>query len=169
MSSRRTFLRQMLSAPAGLALTTGAGAALAGPARPAFAQDVPPPDGIWNLLQEQVPAYVQPGVPRGVQLSFADDDLSRRAVTWLTSVEDPRSIVQWGVVGATADTSELTADDLTHVQDGSSERAPFGDGADSTYLSAKRDNGPDVHHGERNRTRHGDVHGSELGQTRAGS
>ena len=29
MSSRRTFLRQMLSAPAGLALTTGAGAALA--------------------------------------------------------------------------------------------------------------------------------------------
>ncbi|AXV05616.1 Purple acid phosphatase [Euzebya pacifica] len=149
MSSRRTFLRQMLSAPAGLALTTGAGAALAGPARPAFAQDVPPPDGIWNLLQEQVPAYVQPGVPRGVQLSFAGDDLSRRAVTWLTSVEDPRSIVQWGVVGATADTSELTADDLTHVQDGSSERAPFGDGADSTYLSAKRDNGPDVHHGER--------------------
>ncbi|MEO2108243.1 MAG: hypothetical protein ABGZ36_21715 [Actinomycetota bacterium] len=77
MSSRRTFLRQMLSAPAGLALTTGAGAALAGPARPAFAQDVPPPDGIWNLLQEQVPAHVQPGANRQTSTkAFAPERIS---------------------------------------------------------------------------------------------
>lgn len=142
-SSRRTFLRH--------ALASGAGAALAGPltAGRAFAQDAPQPDYWWNQIQGQAPTYVQPGVPRGLQLSHASDDLTRRAVTWLTSDVDEGSFVQWGLVGPGTDPAEVTVDDLTHSQRGTSEVAPFGDGDDSTFLAMKRDVGPDVHYGER--------------------
>jgi hypothetical protein len=138
VTTRRTVLRSALLAGAAASPLLRA----VGPLPAALAQQAPPPgtapDRVNDLLAEFVPDYTRPGVPRGVQLSFADDDLSRRAVTWLTTDDAPGTVVQWGVVGVDATPEEVRVRDLTAEQRGTAEPAPFGDGDLSDVVAGHR-------------------------------
>lgn len=141
-SSRRRFLRHALAA--------GAGAALAGPpglTRAAFAADT---GSLPTNLADAMPRYVEAGAPRGVNLSFSSDELTRRTATWLTSDRDTESLVRWVKVGVTTRPEDVSPQDLQLVQRGTSERAPFGegdpDGRDidqnpAAFFEPHRDNG----------------------------
>jgi hypothetical protein len=140
MTSRRTFLRH--------ALLAGAGAALAGPLGLPTGRALAQPADTGSLpaaFADRMPAYLVPGRPRGVQLSFASDDLTRRTATWLTSDHDTASVVRWTRVGASTRPEDVDPDrDLQLVQTGSSLRAPFGEGDpdDAQFQTPHRDRGP---------------------------
>lgn len=134
MSSRRAFLSR--------ALLASSAAALGGPlglAGRALAQDTGP---LPADLRAIMPGYEVPGLPRGVNLSFASDDLTTRTATWLTSDRAPQSVVRWAHVGATTEVEDITPEeDLTLTQTGSSEQAPFGDGDVADVFNPIRDGG----------------------------